>query len=176
MLAAPGALGLAGALVPAPAHSGERSTDAPAVAAAGVSSTADGEQVVAEITDPEASAAAMTAAFAEQGHDITVVLVSADPEPVGTVVTASISDWGAGDVETVGSREGCTHACGAPCTTPAGSPPVPPPRRRSPSAASPHRERPSPRSRRPSDEKRVPAAAGRRHRAWHRTCRVPSTG
>ncbi|MGI4894356.1 MAG: hypothetical protein ACRYF3_04495 [Janthinobacterium lividum] len=98
---------------------GEPGTPAgPAVAAAGVTFSADGGggALLAEITDPEASAAAMTAAFAQRGLDIRVTLVPATPKLVGIVVmTASDPDLGA--IETVSPRAGCTMAGGSPCAT-----------------------------------------------------------
>jgi len=93
----------------------ETSVLAPPVAAAGVSFTADGDQIVARITDPEASAQEMTAAFAAEGLDITVVLVPADPELVGRVVMTSTSDWRDGQISDINPEPGCRTAAGAPC-------------------------------------------------------------
>ncbi|WP_432536507.1 hypothetical protein [Kineococcus arenarius] len=98
---------------------GEPGTPAgPAVAAAGVTFSADGGggALLAEITDPEASAAAMTAAFAQRGLDIRVTLVPAAPELVGTVVMTA-SDPALGSIEAVAPRAGCVTAGGAPCAT-----------------------------------------------------------
>jgi hypothetical protein len=112
-----GALALAGVLLIGPGDPGGTSAPlAPAVAAAGVTFTPEGDAVIAEITDPDASAAAMTAAFAEQGYDITVTLVPATSQLVGVVVMTAY-DPGRGVIEDAGSRPGCTTVSGASCTT-----------------------------------------------------------
>ncbi|WP_432542588.1 hypothetical protein [Kineococcus sp. SYSU DK002] len=98
---------------------GEPGTPAgPAVAAAGVTFSADGGggALLAEITDPGASAEAMSAAFAQRGLDIRVTLVPAAPELVGTVVMTA-SDPARGTIEAVAPRPGCVTAGGAPCAT-----------------------------------------------------------
>ena len=106
---------LAGALVLGPGEPG--SPAGPAVAAAGVTfSTDSGGALLAEITDPQASAAAMSAAFAQRGLDIRVSLVPAVPELVGTVVMTA-HDPDLGTIEAVAPREGCVTAGGAPCAT-----------------------------------------------------------
>lgn len=97
---------------------GSTRTTGPAIAAAGVRLTPEGDAVIAEITDPEASAAAMTAAFREKDIDITVTLVPAAPALVGTVVMTAASDWANGsDITDAGTRPGCFTAGGGPCVT-----------------------------------------------------------
>ena len=115
---------VAGAVVLAPGEPGAPA--GPAVAAAGVTFSpgggagggggGGGGALLAEITDPEASAAAMTAAFAQRGLDIRVTLVPAAPELVGTVVMTA-SDPDLGSIEAVSPRTGCVMAGGAPCAT-----------------------------------------------------------
>jgi hypothetical protein len=105
---------VAGAVVLAPGEPG--TPTGPAVAAAGVTFSAEGGALLAEITDPEASAAAMTTAFAQRGLDIRVTLVPAAPELVGTVVMTA-SDPDLGTIEAVSPRAGCVMAGGAPCAT-----------------------------------------------------------
>lgn len=104
-----------GVIVLAPGEPG--TSTGPAVAAAGVTLSADGGgALLAEITDPEASAAAMTAAFAQRGLDIRVTLVPAAPELVGTVVMTA-SDPDLGTIEVVSPRAGCVMAGGSRCAT-----------------------------------------------------------
>ena len=113
-----GVLALAGALVVgplAPGDDGARVMMSPAAAAASVTFTPAGESFIAEITDPDASAAAMTAAFQERGIDITVLLVPATPSLVGTVVMTGTPPGQI--IKEVGARPGCITAGGAPCTT-----------------------------------------------------------
>ncbi|WP_432570108.1 hypothetical protein [Kineococcus sp. SYSU DK005] len=106
---------VAGVVVLAPGEPGAPA--GPAVAAAGVTFSADaGGALLAEITDPEASAAAMSAAFAQRGLDIRVSLVPAAPQLVGAVVMTA-SDPALGSIEAVAPRAGCLTAGGAPCAT-----------------------------------------------------------
>ena len=112
VLAGAAALAVAGVLVVGPGDPADTESPlAPAVAAAGVTFTDAGGAVLAEITDPEASAAAMTAAFQEEGYDIRVTLVPSAPELVGTVVMFT------GGIQVASPREGCVTAGGAPCMT-----------------------------------------------------------
>lgn len=82
-------------------------------AAAGIDFETRGGYIVATVTDPDATASQLRAAFAERGLDIELELVAASPSLVGTVVMDGGS--GSGRIRTL-------HA--GRCMTPGGGCPV----------------------------------------------------
>lgn len=70
----------------------------PAVAAAGVGFDTRGSYLVARATNTDAGAAAMSAAFAEQGLDIQVELTATSPSLVGMVAGLGVDEGGGGAI------------------------------------------------------------------------------